>query len=41
MNGVMFKWIFALLDTPFFYAAVFYCRRRLNIPDSREQVADG
>ena len=30
----MFKWIFALLDTPLFYLAVFYCRRRLNIRDS-------
>ncbi|HSF17313.1 MAG TPA: queuosine precursor transporter [Vicinamibacteria bacterium] len=29
-NGVLFKWSMALLDTPLFYAAVFYCRRRLR-----------
>jgi queuosine precursor transporter len=31
VNGVLFKWMMALLDTPFFYAAVFYCRRRLEV----------
>lgn len=35
VNGVIFKWILALLDTPLFYAAVFYCRRRLRLPDER------
>jgi uncharacterized integral membrane protein (TIGR00697 family) len=34
VNGLVFKWIMALLDTPFFYAAVYYCRRRLEIADS-------
>lgn len=27
-NGVLFKWIVALADTPLFYAAVFYLRRK-------------
>jgi len=35
VNGLMFKWIFALLDTPLFYLAVFYCRRRFDIRGSR------
>jgi queuosine precursor transporter len=35
VNGVFFKWIMALLDTPFFYAAVFYCRKRLQLPDEQ------
>ena len=29
-HGVMFKWSMALLDTPFFYAAVIYLRRRFG-----------
>lgn len=29
-NGVVFKWTIALLDTPFFYAAVYYCRYRFR-----------
>jgi len=32
-NGLLFKWVIALLDTPFFYAAVWFCRRRLGIPE--------
>jgi hypothetical protein len=35
-NGLLFKWLMALLDTPFFYLAVFYCRRRLNLSESAE-----
>ena len=31
LNGVLFKWTMALLDTPVFYAAVFYLRRRFNL----------
>ena len=31
LNGVLFKWTMALLDTPIFYAAVFYLRRRFNL----------
>ena len=31
MNGVLFKWTMALLDTPIFYAAVFYLRRRFDL----------
>lgn len=30
LNGVLFKWVMALLDTPVFYAAVFYLRRRFE-----------
>lgn len=37
LNGLLFKWIMALLDTPFFYAAVFYCRNRLRLADSPEE----
>ena len=33
MNGVLFKWTIALLDTPVFYAAVFYLRRRFDLKD--------
>ncbi len=33
MNGVLFKWTMALLDTPIFYAAVFYLRRRFDLKD--------
>ena len=33
MNGVLFKWTMALLDTPVFYAAVFYLRRRFDLKD--------
>jgi uncharacterized integral membrane protein (TIGR00697 family) len=33
MNGVLFKWTMALLDTPIFYAAVFYLRRRFDVKD--------
>ncbi|GMR24278.1 MAG: hypothetical protein BMS9Abin37_2800 [Acidobacteriota bacterium] len=33
MNGVAFKWTMALLDTPIFYAAVFYLRRRFDVKD--------
>ena len=33
MNGVAFKWTMALLDTPIFYAAVFYLRRRFDLKD--------
>jgi uncharacterized integral membrane protein (TIGR00697 family) len=29
-NGVLFKWSMALLDTPLFYAAVYYCRHRFG-----------
>lgn len=29
-NGVLFKWAMALLDTPLFYLAVFYLRRRFG-----------
>ena len=35
MNGVLFKWTMALLDTPIFYAAVFYLRRRFNLNADR------
>lgn len=31
LNGVLFKWTIALLDTPIFYAAVFYLRHRLKL----------
>ena len=30
-NGVAFKWVVALLDTPLFYAAVFYLRHRFRL----------
>ena len=33
MSGVLFKWTMALLDTPIFYAAVFYMRRRFDVKD--------
>ncbi len=33
LNGVLFKWTMALLDTPIFYAAVFYLRRRFDLKD--------
>ena len=33
MNGVLFKWTMALLDTPVFYAAVFYLRRCFDLKD--------
>jgi hypothetical protein len=33
-NGLLFKWLMALLDTPFFYLAVFYCRKRLGLSDA-------
>ena len=33
MNGLVFKWTMALLDTPIFYAAVFYLRRRFDLKD--------
>ena len=32
-NGLIFKWVIAALDTPLFYAAVWYCRERLGIPE--------
>jgi uncharacterized integral membrane protein (TIGR00697 family) len=28
LNGLLFKWAFALIDTPIFYAAVWYLKRR-------------
>lgn len=31
VNGVLFKWAMALLDTPVFYAAVLYLRHRFNM----------
>jgi len=33
LNGVVFKWTMALLDTPLFYAAVIYLRRRFELRD--------
>ena len=33
LNGVLFKWTVALLDTPLFYAAVYYCRHRMGLRD--------
>ena len=33
LNGVLFKWTMALLDTPIFYAAVFYLKRRFDLKD--------
>ena len=39
MNGVLFKWSIALLDTPLFYLAVFYLRRRFSSEDGRESPA--
>lgn len=33
LNGVLFKWTIALLDTPLFYAAVYYCRDRFGLRD--------
>ena len=27
VNGILFKWVFALFDTPLFYAAVWWARR--------------
>ena len=30
LHGVVFKWTMALLDTPFFYAAVIFLRRRFG-----------
>ena len=31
MNGVTFKWTIALLDTPVFYAAVWFLGKRLRL----------
>jgi uncharacterized PurR-regulated membrane protein YhhQ (DUF165 family) len=31
LNGVLFKWVMALLDTPVFYAAVTYLERRFEL----------
>lgn len=33
LNGVAFKWIVALLDTPVLYVVVYFLRRRFNISE--------
>ncbi len=40
LNGVVFKWIVALVDTPLVYGAVWFLRRRLGIRDAAETAAD-
>ena len=41
LNGVLFKWVVALLDTPLFYAAVWYCRTRLHIVETETYGQSG
>lgn len=38
-NGVVFKWMVALVDTPLVYGAVWFVRERLGVPPARPDGA--